>query len=154
MLNGNSDRLSIRLWPLFSALKPYLEYHGGSGRRLNRKNDEKPAEKAKEFRHYLRPALLAGLTGAITSDNKIYKLRARPLRWVVCSASGTWTASSRGTEVHFALVGRCPRQIDGAQKCGFREEDRFYCATHHQLLVNPTLGAIFIGVFPLEINFG
>ena len=58
-----------------------------------------------------RAALLAALTGAITSDNKIYKLRARPLRWVVCSASGTWTASSRGTEVHFALVGRCPRHI-------------------------------------------
>ena len=57
------------------------------------------------------PGLHAGLTGAITSDNKIYKLRARALRWRVCSASGTWTASSRGTEVHFALVGRCPRHI-------------------------------------------
>jgi hypothetical protein len=34
-----------------------------------------------------RPAFLAGLTGAITSDNKFYLLRARPLRWVVCSAT-------------------------------------------------------------------
>ena len=91
----------------------------------------------------VRAAVLTALTGAITSDNKIYKLRARPLRWVVCSASGTWTASSRGTEVHFALVGRCPRQIDGALIRGFREEDRLHCAAHHQLLVNPTLAAIF-----------
>ena len=34
-----------------------------------------------------RPAFLAGLTGAITSDNKFYLLRARPLRWVACSAT-------------------------------------------------------------------
>jgi hypothetical protein len=78
----------------------------------------------------------------ILRDNKIYKLRARALRWLACSASGTWTASSRAREVHFALVGRCPRQIDGALIRGFREEDRRYCAAHHQLLVNPTLSEI------------
>jgi len=33
-----------------------------------------------------RPSV-AGLTGAITSDNKFYLLRARPLRWVACSAA-------------------------------------------------------------------
>ena len=35
---------------------------------------------------FARPSLV-GLTVASTSHNKIYKLRARALRWRVCSAS-------------------------------------------------------------------